>query len=354
MSRRVLIAGLSRPLGARLARALEADPSVEALVGVDERDPPMALERTEFVRLGADADALRRVLVAAGIDTVVDARLVTDPSEADAGATRQVNEHDTEVLLAALAGARVGRLVVAGSAHVYGCAAADPAYFEERMALPTSGTGLEQSLRAAEAVAGDLRRRVPGAQVAVLRLVDVADPDTAALTRLLSLPGVVPAVAGFDPRLQLLHPDDAVAALEHAVLHPLDGTFNVAADGVLTLSELAGLLDRRPLPVLPPWGAGLAALGLRRARLPVEPEVVALLRHGRAVDNRRLKATGLRLRYTTREAALDLRRAQRVAPLVAAEPEYRYDEGLEAFLRRSPAVRSSRRVAVVEDDGRGS
>lgn len=352
MSRRVLIAGLATPLGAGVARALEADSQVEAIVGVDEQDPPVVLERTEFVRVGADADALRRVMSAARIDTVIDARLVTDAGSVDARARRRVNVTETEVLLGALSAAGVRALVVAGSAHVYGCGPGDPAYFEEDMALPSGGTELQRELRAAEAAAADLRLRVPGARVAVLRLVDIA--DASALGRLLSLPGVVPAVAGFDPRLQVLHPDDAVAAVEHATLDELDGVFNVAADGVLTLSELASLLDRRPAPVLPPWGANLAALPLRRAGLPLPAELVTLLRHGRAVDNRRLKATGLRLRFTTREAALELRRGQRVAPLIAGERAYRYDEGLEEFLRRSPAVHASGSVAAVDDDGSGS
>lgn len=326
MSRRVLITGISGPRGAQLARELERDPRVEAIVGVDEEPPPVALDRTEFVRMAVGDAALRRVLRAAQIDTVVDTR-------------RRVRVDETEALVASLADAGVGGLVVCGSARVYGCSAGDPAYFEEDMALARDGTESEQRLRAAEDAAAELRARRPGSRVAILRLVDVADDDGGALGRLLSLPGVVPGVAGFDPRVQLLHPDDAVAALEHAVLERLDGTFNVAADGVLALSELASLLDRRLVPVLPPWGSGLAAVGLRRLGAPLPPEVVALLRHGRAVDNRRLKATGLRLRFTAREAALELRRRQRVAGLVRTEEAYRYDEGVEEFLRRSPAVR---------------
>ena len=44
----------------------------------------------------------------------------------------------------------------------------------------------------------------------------------------------------------------------------------------------------------------------------------------------------------------------RVAPLVATDHAYRYDEGLEEFLRRSPAVHTSGPVAAVDDDGPGS
>lgn len=340
MTRRILIAGLAGPLGAQLARELELDRSVDALVGIDERDPPIALDRTEFVRVGIDGVTVRRVLEAAAIDTVVDARLITDTSVASERARRRVNVDETKTLVAAAAAAGVMQLVLASSAHVYGCAAGDPAYFHEDMALAGRPSALEQQLQDAENAAAELRTLRPGARVAVLRLVDVAAADRpSALGRLLALPGVVPAVAGFDPRVQLLHPDDATAALEHATIERLDGTFNVAADGVLALSELASLLDRRPVPILPPWGTGLAAAPLRRLGAPLPRELLALLRHGRAVDNRRLKASGMRLRYTAREAAVELRRSQRVATLVDAAAGYRYDEGLEDFLKRSPAVR---------------
>ena len=40
------------------------------------------------------------------------------------------------------------------------------------------------------------------------------------------------------------------------------GLFNVAADGVLALSEVAGLLGKPYAPILPPWGTGWP----RRAR----------------------------------------------------------------------------------------
>ena len=84
------------------------------------------------------------------------------------------------------------------------------------------------------------------------------------------------------------------------------GVYNVAADGVLALSEIIDLLGKRPLPVLPPWGTGLVAGPLRRLGFRIPDEVVNQLRFGRGVDNRLLKATGFRFGYTTRETVLKL------------------------------------------------
>jgi UDP-glucose 4-epimerase len=118
--------------------------------------------------------------------------------------------------------------------------------------------------------------------------------------------------------------------------------FNCAADGVLVLSEVIGLLGKRMAPVLSPWGTGLAAAPLRRLGVPFSAEMLRQLRFGRALDNRRFKATGFRYRYTTRETVLKLREHQRLAPLLRTTGEgYRYERELEEFLRYSPSVRAA-------------
>ncbi|MEA2423502.1 MAG: UDP-glucose 4-epimerase, partial [Thermoleophilaceae bacterium] len=61
-TRRVLITGLSTYWGGRLAQALEAQPEIEAIIGVDNRDPKVELERTEFVRVTNQHSLLRRIV----------------------------------------------------------------------------------------------------------------------------------------------------------------------------------------------------------------------------------------------------------------------------------------------------
>src|SRR6188472_2169282 len=50
MGQRVLITGISRYLGGKLAQDLEKDPDVDYIVGVDLDEPEVDLDRTEFVR----------------------------------------------------------------------------------------------------------------------------------------------------------------------------------------------------------------------------------------------------------------------------------------------------------------
>ena len=124
----------------------------------------------------------------------------------------------------------------------------------------------------------------------------------------------------------------------------LPGVYNVAGDGVLVLSEVAGLLGRSYAPVLPPWGTGAAAAVARRLGLNFPPEVLGQLRYGRGTDNRKLKATGFRYRYTSRESVIKLGEHMRLHPILREVQEpYHYEREVEEFLRWSPNVRDSAR-----------
>ena len=71
--------------------------------------------------------------------------------------------------------------------------------------------------------------------------------DTA-LSRYLAGP-VVPTVLGHDARLQLLHEQDALGALERATMAGRAGTFNVGAAGIIMMSQAIRRSGRVPLPV---------------------------------------------------------------------------------------------------------
>jgi UDP-glucose 4-epimerase len=235
----------------------------------------------------------------------------------------------------------VRKFIFKSSTHYYGSEQDDPAFFSEDMRRPHAPhSALERDILEAEQAVGEFAVQNQDVKVTVMRCANVLGPDVeTAFTRMFRLP-LVPMVLGFDPRLQFVHEDDVVHALEHAAFHVTPGVYNVAADGVLALSEIIGLLGKRPLPALPPWGTGLVAGPLRRLGFRIPEEVVNQLRFGRGVDNRLLKATGFRYGYTTRETVLKLGEHLRLAPVIrGVEQTYTYEREVEEFLRWSPSVR---------------
>jgi UDP-glucose 4-epimerase len=345
-SRRILVTGLSTYWGGRLAQALEAFDEVEAVIGVDNKEPQVELERTEYVKVGAQHALLRRVVEAAEIDTVVDTRLVVDSTTTSSAKAHDNNIIGTMNILAACSGADspVRKVVFKSSAHYYGCEQDDPAFFDEGMGRPhPPRTPIERDIVEAEASLNEFAEKNPRVAVTTLRFANVLGPDVrTSHIGLFSLPAV-PMILGFDPRYQFVHEDDVVHALEHAVKSELPGIYNVAGDGVLALSEVAGLLGKPYAPVLPFWGTGLAASALRRVGVNIPPEALNQLRFGRGLDNRRYKATGFDYGYTSREAVLKLGEHLRLHPLVrGAQEPYRYEREVEDFLRWSPHVKNAR------------
>ncbi len=345
-SKRVLVTGLSTYWGGRLAQALEAFDEVEAVIGVDNEEPHVELERTEYVKVGTQHALLRRVVEAAEIDTVVDTRLVVDSSTTTPGKAHENNVIGTMNILAACSGAGspVRKVVFKSSAHFYGCEQDDPAFFDESMGRPhRPNTSIERDVVEAEASIGDFAEKNPDVAVTVLRFANVLGPSVrTSHIGLFSLPAV-PMILGFDPRYQFVHEDDVVHALEHAVGRDVPGVFNVAGDGVLALSEVASLLGKPYAPVLPPWGTGLAAAALRRVGVRIPPEAMNQLRFGRGLDNRRYKVAGFNYQHTSRESVLKLGEHLRLSPVLRGGSEpYRYEREVEEFLRWSPHVRNAR------------
>jgi UDP-glucose 4-epimerase len=341
-SRRILITGLSTYWGGRLAEALEKDPEVEAIVGVDSHDPTRELERTEFVRVGSHHSLIRRIVQAAEIDTVVDTRLVVDSVTVPPRVAHENNVIGTINIVAACGGADspVRKFVFKSSAHYYGCEQDDPAFFTEEMRRPhPPATPIERDIVEAEDTVRDFAERNPRTTVTVLRFANGVGGGMRTSHIDLFSRRAIPVIAGFDPRYQFIHEDDIVGCLEHAVRSDIPGVYNGAADGVLVLSEVCGLLGRPMAPVIPPFGAGIAAFALRRLGLRIPPEMLKQMRFGRGLDNRRLKAAGYGYRFTTREAVLRLGEHLRLHGIARPETRFQYEQEVEEFLRWSPSVR---------------
>ena len=292
----VLVTGVSRYLGGRLAGLLAADERIERVLGVDTVAPRPELQaelgRTEFVRADIRNPLIAKVLAQAEVDTVVHMNVIATPVGAGRRtAVKEINVLGTMQLLAACQKApSMQRLVVKSTTAIYGASPRDPALFtesDEPRALPK--TGYAKDAVEVEGYVRGFGRRRPDVTLTVLRFTNFIGPRIETpLTRYFSLP-VVPTVLGYDPRIQLCHEDDGLQVLRRTALEDHPGIFNVGGEGVLLLSQAIRRMGRAPLPVPSP-AVSAVARGVRAAGLvDFSPEQLRYLQHGRVADVARLR-----------------------------------------------------------------
>ncbi|HYH34514.1 MAG TPA: NAD-dependent epimerase/dehydratase family protein [Nocardioides sp.] len=305
----VLVTGVSRDLGRRYARALAGEDGVARVVGVDVVPPRGDLGAASFVRADIRTPLIAQVIAREQVDTVVHMSVISTPGAVGSRATmKELNVLGTMQLLAAAQRAPgLQRLVVKSTSTVYGASSRDPALFTEDMEprrLPRSGYAKDVA-EIEGYVRGFVRRR-PDVEVTVLRCANVIGPRVSSpLTSYFRLP-VIPTVLGHDARLQFLHEDDLLAVLRHATLQGHPGTFNVAGDGILMLSQAVRRLQRPTLP-MPGFAVGDLGSVLRPVRLAdFSPEQLGFLTFGRGIDTTRMRERlGFHPRWTTAEAFAD-------------------------------------------------
>ncbi|GAA4814388.1 NAD-dependent epimerase/dehydratase family protein [Nocardioides caeni] len=301
--RTVLVTGVSRDLGRTFARTLATDPGVDRVIGVDVIPPRGDLGDVTFVRADIRNPVIAKVIAKEDVDTVVHMSVIATPGSAGArGTMKELNVIGTMQLLAACQKSdQVRQLIVKSSTTAYGASNRDPAMFTEEMEpRRPPRTGYAKDVSEVERYVRGFARRRPDVDVTLLRCANVIGARVVSpVTSYFRLP-VVPTVLGYDPRLQFLHESDLNRALRHAVVAGRPGTFNIAGDGLLVLSQALRRMGRAsvPLPAFAFGGLGSALKSARRADL--SPELVAFLTYGRGVDTTRMRTEfGFEPHYST-------------------------------------------------------
>ena len=309
--KRVVITGVSSRWGTELARTLERDSSIDAVIGIDLHPPAEDLVRTEYLEADIRNPVISRVLPSLEPDVLVHCGIVWYPEpDKPARALHDINVIGTLQLLAACEKTPSLKAIVArGSAAIYGSAPSTPAFFTEEMArsYPLE-TRFQRDISELESYFENFDRRHPKITCCMLRYQPEIGPDLdVPLMRYFNLP-VVPTQLGFDPRLQLLHAEDATEALAAAVANPVNGAVNVAPSGTISLTKLLRLAGRPTLPlphiVAEPILSRFGRDALGAADLSTDG--LRLLRYGRGCDNTRLRQEiGYEPRFTAEGAVRD-------------------------------------------------
>jgi UDP-glucose 4-epimerase len=317
MALTVAVTGPTGDIGISAVKALEHAPEVERIIGMARRpfDPAAhGWTRTEYLQGDIlDRDAVDALVAEA--DVVIHLAFIIMGSREESA---HVNLEGTRnVFAAAAAAARPRRLVYTSSVAAYGYHADNPVPITED--VPPRGSPehyYSEQKAACETALADITR---GSQleVYVLRPCIVAGPKAPALAEAMpwnQLPGSIKRVAQALPLLkppfpdsgtplQLVHHDDVAAAIALAATASAPpGAYNIAGDGVLSMSDVAEALGARPMRVPK---LAMAAASEVIARLPFVPSALEWLHVGRTsvvMDTAKAKSQlGWTPKYTAAE-----------------------------------------------------
>ena len=303
---RVLITGAARDLGEGVVRRLESAPEVDSIVGVDVVPARHVGRKFEFLKADTRHTSITGLVEDIGADVVIHCATRVGSTAAFVRQAHETNISGTMNVLAGC-GPATRRIVIKSTVAVYGFGSTQPSLLTERAAgRPAPQNPAGRDLREVERLAHEHHLANPASVLTTLRLGTILSAGwKSPLAEYLSL-SPVPTVAGFDPRLQLLHEADAVDAIYRAALEDHPGVFNVAADGVLLLSQLIRLAGAHGSASLPPlvggWLQRQALRFLHGADLPAH--LLDVLSSGQVVDCAALlEEFGWRPPRTTRDVA---------------------------------------------------
>ncbi|WP_370329190.1 NAD-dependent epimerase/dehydratase family protein [Mycolicibacterium hippocampi] len=294
MSLRVAVTGPTGEIGLSTITALEAHPDVTHIVGMARRPFDAAAQgwtKTSY-RQGDILDRQSVDALVDDVDVVVHLAFIIMGSREESA---RVNLAGTRnVFEATVAARRPRRLVYTSSVAAYGYHSDNPVPITEDVPARGSPEHYYSEQKAeCEAVLAEVTSDSP-LEVYVLRPCIVAGPKAPALFDAMpwnqlprplrgitqTLPLLKPPFPDPGTPLQLVHHDDVASAIALAVTTDSapPGAYNIAGDGVLSMSEVGEALGARPVKV--PRSAAVATSELI-SRLPFVPSALEWLHAGR-------------------------------------------------------------------------
>lgn len=317
----VMVTGVASYWGARVAASLVEQPDLYVL-GLDSKPPAKEIRGLDFVQADVRNPLLSELLREEGVETVC--HLVFDESITPSESTFDLNVMGTMKVLGACAEAGVHKAVLKSSTLVYGALPNNSAFLREDHPLNGSKKyGYIRDCAEIEGFVNGLRGQAPGLRVTSLRFAHIVGPNAETpMTRFLREEDAV-VLLGFDPMMQIIHENDVVGALVHAVLRGVPGAFNVAAAKSLPLWKLMGLASKAAIPILHPiayWSVSL--LGPRLAPIDLE-----YLRYPCVGDLEKMRTElGFTPQYTAEETLREFAAQQRLHRYLPETVKREYDK----------------------------
>ncbi len=314
--RSVLVTGAAGYIGRQLVTALAADrKELTTIVATDLREVPPEKRLAGIDYLAADicSPELVQALAKYKVQVVVHlAAIVTPGRDSDRSLEYKVDVLGTENVLKACVAAGVQKFIYTSSGAAYGYYPDNAPWLDEND--PIRGNqefAYSYHKRLVEEMLARHRSEHPELAQLIFRPGFILGADTRNQITNLFEQKRITGLKEVDSPFVIIWDQDVVAAILQGIFQGGSGIFNMAGDGVVTLSEMARLLGK-PYLALPSALVTAALWIAKRLRLTqYGPEQVRFLRYRPVLSNRRLKEEfGFTPRKTSRQV-FDFYLAQR-------------------------------------------
>jgi UDP-glucose 4-epimerase len=330
----VLVDGVAGYWGGRVAERLIAEPDLH-VIGLDTRSPQQG-SGIDFIQADMRNPLLVELLKEEKVHTYV--HLAFLESDRPSETAFEFNVMGTMKVLSACAEASVKRIVLKSSTLIYGAGPGNSAFLREDHPLNAKRNfGMLRDLIEIENFCTGFRSQSPEVQLTLLRFANIIGPTVdSPLTRFLR-DDTAPMLLGFDPVIQVIHEEDVVSALVHAVIYDVPGVYNVAAQGAMPLFKLMGLAGKLPVPVLHP----IAYLGESFLGPQFTPIDFDYFRYSCVGDLQRMREDlEFKPTYLAEDAVRDfVAQRKRKAAAPALTPQEAEEERLRAIIERRKNIR---------------
>jgi UDP-glucose 4-epimerase len=307
---RIAITGAASFLGSRLLRRLVERRGPSSVVVLDVTHPPAALHHVRYRLVDLTLPAADRKLLEAlreeEVDTVVHTAFFTDPRR-DTAYSHELESIGTLNLMAACTAAGVEHVVQRSFTAVYGARGQNPAFLtEEHAPRPNERFSWIKDKLEAEEHALSYARRYPGLKVTILRLAPLIGPGVFTFYTRLFARRLVTVVMGYDPLVQSLAPDDALAAFEAALERRVAGIFNIVPRDTISLLTCLHLAEKVTIGIPHPLAYALADAAWATGLGEAPSGFIDYVRYLFVADSAKAaRELGFEARYGSREALMD-------------------------------------------------
>ncbi|MFN8582956.1 MAG: SDR family oxidoreductase [Gemmatimonadaceae bacterium] len=290
----VAIIGAAGYVGSKvLARLMTDRGSVARVLAIDAREVPAAAQHdgVTYDVLDVRSAELSERFREYGVDCVVHlASVMAPPPDMSVHEQYAIDVDGTHNVIEACLTADVGHVIVASSGAAYGFHPDTPVPVTEDAPLRGNEEfAYARHKRLVEQFLARYRSAHPELQQLVFRPAVILGAGTNNQITALFHKGLMVGVAGSECPFGFIFDEDVASCLIRGIHTRASGVFNLAADGVVTLQEIAETTGARLVPMpADALRAGLRALSLLHLT-GHGPEHVAFLRYRPVLSNERLK-----------------------------------------------------------------